>query len=64
MKSFETGKIVNAKLSSCCKTSISIHTGRNEYPFHYTCNKCGKTCEKNEIPYWIITNKGKYKRLV
>lgn len=60
--------IVNAKLSSCCKTSISPIYGeyknQGEFiPFHYICNKCGKNCEKIEIAAWIVTEEYKYREL-
>lgn len=60
------GTIINAKLSSCCSTSIRWSQYDEKYypnPSHYTCNKCGKPCNKIEIPRWIVTKKGKYKEI-
>ena len=57
-------EIVNAKLSKCCSHSVSSNNGSKEIPKHYyTCNKCNKVTEMLEIPYWEITDKGKYKKL-
>jgi len=72
--------IINAKLSSCCSSSVSPHYGKDKSSvgvnykgnlnFHYTCNKCGKECEMNKVPYWelilVKTKLGfthKYKKL-
>jgi hypothetical protein len=55
--------IVNAHLSNCCKTSVSPIYGTDKKPFHYKCNSCGKECTKLEVPYWELTEKGKYKEL-
>lgn len=57
------GTIVNAHLSSCCNTSVSVIYGTEKKPFHYICNYCKKECTKLEVPYWEITEKGKYKKL-
>lgn len=59
----DTGKIVNANLSSCCNTSLSPVYGTLKKPFHYVCNNCKKECQKIEKPYWVITEKGKYKQI-
>ena len=59
----KSGTIINGKLSDCCKTSVSINIGTNKKPFHYSCNNCRKDCQMIETPYWIITEKGKYKKI-
>ena len=75
--------IINAKLSNCCSSSVSVNYGISEFgnkllyittkgnkDFHYSCNKCGKECKMNEVPYWELilrqTDTGfqpKYRRL-
>ena len=56
-------EIIDAKLSSCCKSSVSSHPGDSNIGFHYTCNGCRKICNMIEVPYWELTDKGKYKRI-
>ena len=66
-----TKVIINAKLSSCCSTSVSGITPSTRYRFsveeikgfHYVCNSCKKECTMIEVPYWELTEKGKYRRL-
>lgn len=57
------GDIIKAKISKCCKASVSVHNATDKEEWKATCNYCKKKTEILLVDRWIITKDLKYRAI-